>query len=332
MILNGEKRASVLLLSLGQERAGSVLKYFDPKEVQLVGSTMTTLGTVTPDMMNYVLEDFIIHAKNCKALGADPDAYIRDMLTNALGAEKASTLVKRISMGASSKGIGQLKWMDSRAIADLVRSEHPQIIAIILSLLDPDQGAEVINYLPKNMVANLLTRVATLESIQPSALRELDEIMDLRLSGSEGAKSAILGGVDKVASMMNYMEGSVSDVIMEEIAEGNADLAQEIQDKLFVFADLEVVDDRSIQTLLREISSDQLLLALRGVNDELKEKIFKNMSKRGSEMLRDDLSASAPAKLSDVENSQKEILAVAKRLSDAGQITLMGIGGGEELV
>lgn len=332
MDLDGSKRASILLLSLGQERAGEVLKFFDPRDVQVVGSTMSTLGTVTPEMVDSVLEDFIIHAKNCRALGSDPDAYIRDMLTNALGAEKAGTLVKRISMGASSKGIGQLKWMDSRTIADLVRLEHPQIIAIVLSLLDADQAAEVLGYLPKNIISNLLTRVATLESIQPAALRELDKIMDLRLSGSEGAKSAMLGGIDKVASMMNYMEGSVSDVIMEEIAESNADLAQQIQDKLFVFADLEAVDDRSIQTLLREISSDQLLLALRGVNDELKEKIFKNMSKRGAEMLRDDLAASAPAKLSDVENAQKEILAIARRLSDAGQITLAGAGGGEALV
>lgn len=332
MELDGSKRASILLLSLGQERAGEVLKFFDPRDVQVVGSTMASLGTVTPEMVDSVLEDFIIHAKNCRALGSDPDAYIRDMLTNALGAEKAGTLVKRIAMGASSKGIGQLKWMDSRTIADLVRLEHPQIIAIVLSLLDADQAAEVLGYLPKNMISNLLTRVATLESIQPAALRELDKIMDLRLSGSEGAKSAMLGGVDKVASMMNYMEGSVSDVIMEEIAESNADLAQQIQDKLFVFADLEAVDDRSIQTLLREISSDQLLLALRGVNDELKEKIFKNMSKRGAEMLRDDLAASAPAKLSDVENAQKEILAIARRLSDAGQITLGGAGGGEALV
>lgn len=330
--LDGNQRSSVLLLSLGQERAGTVLKYLDAKEVQIVGSTMSTLGTVTPDMVDSVLEEFIIHAKNCKALGANPEDYIRDMLTNALGAEKAGTLVKRISMGASNKGMGQLKWLESRAIADLIRLEHPQIIAIIISLLDPDQAAEVISYMPKNMLANLLTRIATLEGVQPAALRELDDIMDLRLSGNEGVKSSSLGGVDKVASVLNYMESSMSDLIMEEIAENNGDLAQQIQDKMFVFADLNGVDDRSIQTLLREISSDQLLLALRGVDDELKEKIFRNMSKRGAEMLRDDLAASAPAKLSDVEAAQKDILAVAKRLNDAGQITLMGAGGGEALV
>jgi flagellar motor switch protein FliG len=293
---------------------------------------MSTLGTVTPDMVNVVLEDFIIQAKNCKALGINSDDYIRDMLTNALGAEKANTLVRRISMGGGNKGMGQLKWLESRAIADLIRLEHPQIIAIIICLLDADQAAEVIGHMPKNMLANLLTRVATLESVQPAALRELDDIMDLRLSGNEAVKSSSIGGVDKVASVLNYLENAMSDRIMEEIAENNTDLAQQIQDKMFVFEDLGAVDDRGIQTLLREISSDQLLLALRGVDDELKEKIFKNMSKRGSEMLRDDLSASAPAKLSDVENAQKDILAVAKRLSDAGQITLMGANGGEALV
>ncbi len=330
--LSGNQRASVLLLSLGQDRAGAVLKHLDDKEVQVVGSTMSTLGTVMPEMVDIALEDFIVHAKNCKVLGVNSDAYIRDMLTNALGAEKAGTMVKRISMGASNKGMGQLKWLESREIADLIRLEHPQIIAIILSLLDADQAAEVIMYLPENMVANLLTRIATLEGVQPSALRELDDIMDLRLSGNEGVKASNLGGVDKVASMLNYLEGAVSDTIMEEIADNNAELAQQIQDKMFVFADLNAIDDRSIQTLLREISTDQLLLSLRGVTDELKEKFFKNMSRRGAEMLRGDLAAAAPAKLSDVENAQKEILAVAKRLSDAGQITLIGGSAGEVFV
>jgi flagellar motor switch protein FliG len=329
--LDGNERASIILLSLGQERAGTVLKHIDSKDVQTIGLAMSKLGTITPDVVDAVLEEFITQAKNHNSLGGNSEEYIRSMLTKALGAEKAGNIIKRILLGANNKGMGQLKWMESRAIADLIRLEHPQIIAIIISLLDPDQAAEVISYLPKNTLSNLMSRIATLESVQPLALRELDDIMDKRLSGNSGNKASSLGGVDKVASVLNYMESAMSEMIMEEISEIDTELAQQIMDKMFVFEDLGVIDDRGMQTLLREISSDQLLLALRGVDDELKGKIFKNMSKRGADMLRDDLEASAPAKLSDVENAQKEILAIAKRLGDAGQISLKS-GGGEALV
>ncbi|NOT85319.1 MAG: flagellar motor switch protein FliG [Methylococcaceae bacterium] len=332
MNLDLNQKAAVLLLSIGQDRAGAILKHMEGKEVQLLGTTMSSLGTITPDMVDIVLEDFITQAKNFKALGANSEDYIKNMLTSALGEEKASSIVKRISLGASNKGMGQLRWLEPRAIADLIRLEHPQIIAIILSLLEVDQAAEVLGYMPQPMQANLMMRIATLESVQPSALRELDDIMDMRLSGSEGIKSSVLGGVDKVASIINFLEGAVSDTLMEEITENDTEMAQQIQDRMFVFEDLGSVDDRSIQGLMREISTDQLLLALRGVDDELKEKIFKNMSRRAAEMLRDDLAASRPAKLSDVEAAQKDILAIAKKLADAGQITLVGTGVGEALV
>jgi flagellar motor switch protein FliG len=330
--LKSSERASLLLLALGQDRAGEVLKNMGPKEVQLIGSTMATLENITPEMVDVVLEQFITQVRGLTTLGMDSNEYIRNMLTSALGADKAGSIIDRILLGANSKGIEQLKWMDSRAIADLIRLEHPQIIAIILSLLDADQAAEVLGFIPKNMRSDLMMRIATLENVQPAALRELDDIMEKRLSGSEGSKSSSLGGIDTVANILNFMEGSVSEVVMEEITESSAELAQQIQDKMFVFEDLGAIDDRGIQTLMREISSTQLLLALRGVDDSLKEKIFKNMSKRAAEMLRDDLEASPPAKLSDVELAQKEILTIAKRLSDSGQISLGGAGGGEVLV
>ncbi|MEQ1636253.1 MAG: flagellar motor switch protein FliG [Methylococcales bacterium] len=330
--LEPSQQAAILLFSIGQDRAGAILKHMASQEVQLLGSTMSTLKTITPDMMDYVLEEFVNQANNLKLIGVNSEEYIRNMLTSAVGAEKANSIVKQILLAASSNGMGQLKKMEPRAIADLIRLEHPQILAIILSLLDPDLAAEVINFIPKNMLSNLMMRIATLESVQSAALRELDDIMDKRLSFNEGIKSSILGGADKVANILNYMEGSMSEEIMAEITENNADLAQQIQDKMFVFEDLSMIDDRGIQTLMREISTDQLLLALRGVEDGLKEKIFKNMSKRASEMLRDDLEASPPAKLSDVEAAQKEILAIAKRLSDSGQIMLRGSGGGDPLV
>ncbi len=325
------EQASLLLLAVGQERASQVLKNMGPKEVQLVGATMAGLGTITSEMVDQVLEGFITEVKSETGLGLNSDEYIRNMLTDALGEDKAGSIIDRILMGANSKGIEQLKWMDTRSIADLIRLEHPQIIAIILSLLDADQSAEVLGLLPENMRSDIMMRIATMDGVQPAALRELDDIMEKQLTGSDSVKSSSVGGVDSAANILNFIEGSISEVMMEQINENNPDLGQQIQDKMFVFADLDAVDDRGIQTLLREVSTDQLLLALRGVSETLKEKVFNNMSKRAAEMLRDDLEAAPPTKLSEVEAAQKDILAIAKKLSDAGEISLGG-GGGEELV
>ncbi|TPQ26435.1 flagellar motor switch protein FliG [Methylomonas sp. EFPC3] len=326
------QRASLLLLAVGQDRAAAVLRHMGPKEVQLVGSTMAQLGSITSGVIDQVLEEFIIEIKNETGLGLDSDEYIRNMLTNALGADKAGSIIDRILLGANSKGIEQLKWMDTRAIADLIRLEHPQIISIILSLLDPDQAADVLTLLPENMRSDLLMRIATLEGVQPAALRELDDIMEKQLTGSDGVKSSQIGGIDAAANILNFIESAISDPMMQNINEVNADLGQRIQDKMFVFGDLINVDDRGIQTLLREVSTDQLLLALRGVDAALRDKVFANMSRRAAEMLRDDLEAAPPARLSEVEAAQKDILAIAKRLSDAGELSLGGGGGGDEFV
>ncbi len=329
--LSRSQCASLLLLAVGQERAASVLKHMGPKEVQLVGATMAQLGPITSSMVDTVLEEFIVEIKNETGLGLDSDEYIRNMLTNALGADKAGNIIDRILLGANSKGIDQLKWMDTRSIADLIRHEHPQIISIILTLLDADQSADVLTLLPQNMRSDILMRIATLEGVQPAALRELDDIMEKQLTGTDGVKSSQIGGIDAAASILNFIESAISDPMMQDIGEMNADLAQRIQDKMFIFADLVKVDDRGIQTLLREVSTDQLLLALRGVDGVLRDKVFANMSRRAAEMLRDDLEAAPPARLSEVESAQKDILSIAKRLSDAGEIALAG-GGGDEFV
>ncbi|OAI09736.1 flagellar motor switch protein FliG [Methylomonas lenta] len=329
--LTHAERASLLLLAVGQERAAAVLKHMGPKEVQTIGGTMAQLGPISSEMVDGVLEEFIIEIKNETGLGMDSDEYIRNMLTNALGADKAGSIIDRILLGANSKGIEQLKWMDTRSIADLIRLEHPQIIAIILTLLDPDQAADVLTLLPQGMRSDILMRIATLEGVQPAALRELDDIMEKQLTGSDGVKSSQIGGVDAAANILNFIESSISDPMMQDINENNADLAQRIQDKMFVFGDLINVDDRGIQTLLREVSTDQLLLALRGVDAALRDKIFANMSRRAADMLRDDLEAAPPARLSEVEAAQKDILSIAKRLADAGELALAG-GGGDDFV
>jgi flagellar motor switch protein FliG len=327
--LDGPQRAALFFLTVGQDRAAEVLKHMSPKEVQQIGAAMAELRNITMPMVEDVLGKFVDDIRNQTALGINSEEYIRNLLTQALGADKASSVCDRILLGRNSKGLEQLKWMDPRAVADLIRLEHPQIIAIILSLLDSDQAAETLSYLPEKLRPDLIMRIATLTGVQPAALRELDDIMEKQLSGNANVKSSTLGGIETAANILNFIESNVESSIMDQISEVNPDLSQKIQDKMFVFDDLVDVDDRGIQTLLREVSTDSLLLALRGADDALKEKIFSNMSRRAAEMLRDDLEAAPPARLSEVEAAQKDILAIARRMAEAGELSL---GGSDELI
>ncbi len=329
--IKGLERAAILLLALGEKDAAEILKHMGPKEVQDVGMVMAMMTNVSTAKMENVMGSFVSTLKGETALGLDTDDYIRNMLTSALGADKASGMIDRILLGRNSKGLEQLKWLDAKSVAEIIRLEHPQIIAIVLSFLEPDQAAHVIAAFPENIRTDILMRVATLEGIQPSALQELDSILDKQFSGGRSAKSTGLGGVKAAANILNLVDGVIESKIMDQITGIDQELGQEIQDNMFVFENLVDVDDRGIQTLLREVASEQLLLALRGADDPLKELIFKNMSKRASEMLRDDLEAAQPARLSDVEGAQKEILSVTRRLADAGEIMLGG-SGGEEFV
>jgi len=327
--LSGVERSALLMLGLGEQHAAEILRHMGPKEVQEIGLAMAGLNNVTNSQMELVMQKFVDAIGEQTSLGMGSDEYIRNMLTSALGAEKAGGIIDRILLGRNSKGLEQLKWMDSRAIAELIRLEHPQIIAIVMSFLDPDQAAGVLAEFPERVRTDVIMRVATLDGIQPSALQELDEILEKQFSGGSNVKSSALGGVKKAADILNFVDGAVESKVIEQINEADDELSQQIQDNMFVFDNLIDVDDRGMQTLLREISSDQLLLALRGAPEPLREKIFKNMSSRAAEMLKDDLEAAPPAKLSDVENSQKEILTVARRLSDAGEINLGGSGSEE---
>jgi len=329
--MNGAQRAAILLLALGENDAAAILRHMGPKEVQELGMAMALLNDVSTTQMERVMETFVSSLETQTSLGVDSDQYIRNVLTSALGADKASGIIDRILLGRNSKGLEQLKWMDPRAIAELIRLEHPQIIAIVLSFLDADQAAQVLTQFSERQRADVLMRVATLEGVQPAALQELDEILERQLSGNTSVQSSSMGGIKTAASILNLLDSSIESGIMDQILEADATLGQEIQDHMFVFENLIEVDDRGIQTLLREVASDQLLLALRGADAQLREKIFKNMSKRAAEMLRDDLEAAAPARVSDVEGAQREILTVTRRLADAGEISLGG-GGGDAFV
>lgn len=328
--LTGTAKAAVLLLSLGEEHAAGVMKHMGPKEVQQVGTAMASLENVTTETLDVVVGQFITTIGGQTALGIDSDKYIKNVLTNALGVDKAGGVIDRILLGRNSKGLEQLKWMDPRSIADFIRLEHPQIIAIVLSYLDSDQAAETLGYLSPKIRPDVLMRIAVLEGVQPDALQELDAIMENQLSGNSGAQTAQMGGIQTAANILNLMEGSVSAELIDAVVESDDEIGQQIQDKMFVFDNLIDVDDRGIQGLMKEVSTDVLTLALRAADEALKEKIFTNMSKRAAEMLRDDMEAAAPAKVSDVEAAQKEVLVIARRLADSGEISLGG--GGDDFV
>lgn len=329
--LNTNERAALLLFALGEARAAAVLKHMDSKEVQTIGYAMARLTDISPEMIDNVMTEFIPAVKHQTTLGIESDHYIRSVLVSALGEEKASGILERIFMSVEGKGIDQLKYMDAKSVSDIVRLEHPQIGAIILSMLSNDKAAQVLARLPEHYRSNLMLRIATMQGVQPGALRELDGIMEKQLSGSVAVKATELGGVEAAASILNLMDSSASNFVLGKISENDSELASKIQDKMFVFEDLGGLSASDMQTVLREVQSDQLLLALRGASADLKEKIYSNMSKRAAEILRDDLEASPPAKLSEVEGAQKEILSVAKQLMDSGQIQL-GTEGGDELI
>jgi len=323
---DGAERAAILLMSLGEQEAAEVLKLMGPKEVQKIGQVMATLQNVSKQQVGAVLDDFISVVDEQTALGIGSEEYIKNMLVQALGEDKASGMIDRVLMGRSSKGLEALKWMDPRAVAEIIRLEHPQIIAIVLAYLDPDQASEILGVLPEKTQSDILMRIATLEGIQPQALRELDEIMERQFSGNNNLKSSSVGGVKSAANILNFMDSSIESAIMESVRETDGELGDQIQDLMFVFENLADVDNTGIQALLREVSTESLVFALKGADEAVKEKIFSNMSKRAAEMLRDDLESRGPVKLSEVEGAQKEILTVARRLADSGDIVLGGKG------
>jgi len=324
--INRVDAAAVLLMSLGEADAAQILKHMGPKEVQRVGSSMAALKDISQDQVEAVMIEFLESVGKQTGLGIGSDEYIKNMLTEALGKDKADSLIDRILVGGNTTGLDTLKWMDGRAVAELIRYEHPQIQAIVLSYLEPDQAAEVLGVLDEKVRLDVVMRVASLESIQPQALQELNDILEKQFSGNAATKTTKMGGIKCAANIMNFIDTSIEGDLMDSIKEIDADLGTEIEDLMFVFENLKDVDDKGIQTLLREVSSDILIIALKGADNELQEKIFKNMSKRAAELLRDDLEAKGPVKISEVETSQKEILTIARRLSDSGEISLGGSG------
>jgi flagellar motor switch protein FliG len=328
---SGTERAAILLLSLGEQEATEVMKHMGAKAVQRIGAAMTQLQNISRQEVTEVLASFTTTVEGQTSLGVGVDEYLRKVLIGALGEDKAGGVIDRILFGRSSKGLESLKWMDARAVAELIRQEHPQIISIVLAYLDPDQSAEVLAQFPEWLRADVVMRIATLDGIQPSALHELDEVIEKQFAGKTGAlKTSILGGIKTAANILNFMDSSQEGALVEEIRKVDEALSSRIQDLMFVFDDLAEVDDRGMQEVLRAVPGEQLLLAMKGADDALKAKIFKNMSQRAAEMLKDDLESRGPVRLSEVESAQKEILAVVRKMAEAGTIQLGGKG--EEFV
>ncbi len=323
---NGTERAAILLLTLGEGEAAQILKHMSAKEVQRVGSAMAKMKNVSRAEVEKVVSEFTTNVEAQTSVGVGADEFLRKALVNALGADKAAAIIDRISIGRSTKGLEALKWLDARAVCELIRLEHPQMIAIVLAYLESDHAAEVLALLPSGVRAEVVVRIASLDGVQPSALTELDDIIEKQFSGNGGAKTSSLGGPKAAADIMNALEPSHESAVMEQIKKSDEALAQLIEDLVFTFDDLGDIDDRSMQELLRQVPGDGLLLALKGAEDALKEKIFKNMSQRAAEMLKDDLESKGPVRVADVEGAQKTILQTARKLAAAGTIALGGKG------
>jgi flagellar motor switch protein FliG len=322
----GVERAAILLLTLGEQEAAQVLKHMGAREVQKVGSAMTQLLNVSKEEVSDVLTNFTSVVETQTSVGVGVDEFLRKVLVDALGQDKAASVIDRINIGPSSKGLEALKWMDPRAVAELIRHEHPQIIAIVLAYLDSDQSAEILTCMPAGLRADVVMRIATLDGVQPTALSELDDIMEKTFAGKSTAKTSALGGAKAAADIVNLLDPGTEGPLMEQINRADEALGSKIQDLVFVFDNLIEIDDRGMQELLRNVQSDRLLIAMKGADDDLKAKIFKNMSQRAAEMLKDDLEAKGPVKLSEVEMAQKEILLAARKLAEAGTISLGGKG------
>ena len=327
----GLENAAILLMSLGEEEAAGVFKHLTPKEVQGLGETISKMKSIPRERVDSVLQLFNTVAAEQSMLVSDTDEYVKAVLRRALGDDKANLLIDRIMQGGDTAGIESLKWMDPASVGELLRIEHPQIVAAILVHLDYDHAAEVLKTFTERQRNEVLVRIATLDGIQPSALKDLNEVMNKVLAGGDKLRKASLGGVKPAAEIINLMGQSIETAVLDYIREADNELAQKIMDNMFTFDDLQKIDDKGIQSLLKEVQSESLVIALKGAQPELREKIFRNMSTRAAETLREDLESRGPVRVSEVEAEQKEMLKTVRRLVDEGQIVLAS-GGADEFL
>ena len=324
--MTSTEQAAVIVLLLGEQQAADIIQYLNPREVQSLGSAMVGVVDLSQDSVNLVLDNFVATIKEQTNLGLGTTDYVEAVLKRALGEDKAATVLGRILPGSSSKGLEILRWMDPRAISDMIATEHPQVVAIILSVLEYDVAADVLNFLPEVNRAEIMQRIASLESVQPSAMDELERIMKEQFSSNSSAKSSSFGGIKTAAKIMNFVKVDLEGKIMGDLSQLDEELMLKIQDNMFTFDNLSMVDNKAIQVLMRNVDADALMVALKGAGDVVKDKFFDNMSQRARAMFIDDMEARGPMRLSDVETAQKTIMRLARKLSDAGELVLSGRG------
>ena len=324
--ISGAQRAAVLMLLLGEQQASEIIKFLNPTEVQALGGAMVAVSDVSQEAVNEILDDFVSTIKKQSSLGLGTTDYVEKVFKRALGDDKAASVLGRILPGQSTKGLEILQWMDARAIADMIKTEHPQVTAIILSVLDHQVAADVLNFLPDESRAEIIQRVASLETVQPSAMQELESIMKLQFSTNTSSKSSSFGGIKAAAQIMNSTKTALENSIMKGLEEIDADLMMRIQDNMFTFENLGAVDNKGIQVLMRAVDNNQLMIAMKGASEEVKARFFDNMSERARGMFKDEMDAKGLMRLSDVEEAQKQIMRSARKLSDSGELVL---GGGD---
>ena len=325
--LTGTQKSAILMMLLGEEEASDIIRNLSPKEVQHLGSAMYSVQGLDQDTVNKVLDEFLEIIKQQTSLGLGSDSYIRNVLTKALGTDKAQSVLGRITPTSSNRPIEILDWMDARAIAEMVLDEHPQIISLIISYLEPSVGADVMNMLPVDLQADVIRRVATLETVQPDALRELEMVMQQKFAANTSLRASQVGGVKAAAALMNFTQQDTEQRIMKVLGKDDKDLMQAIQENMFLFENLIESDDRSLQTLLRSVETEDIVVAMKGADEALRDKLFACMSSRAAANIMDEMEALGPVRLTEVQDAQKAIINVARRLSDEGAIVLAGRGG-----
>jgi flagellar motor switch protein FliG len=331
LLLTGTQKSAILMMLLGEDGAAEILRNLSPKEAQSLGSEMYSVKDIDQETVNHVLNEFLSIVRQQTGLGFGSGNYIKNVFTKALGDDKAESILTRITPSSSEKPIELLEWMDARSIAELISAEHSQIISLVLSYLEYDLAAEVLSLLPVELQPEIITRIATLETVQPDALLNLQEILQKKFKENSSVKATKIGGIEAAAKIINFSNNSIEKKILETIKENDADLLLAIQDRMFIFDNLILSDERALQTLLREVEEEVLALALKGADEVLRDKLLSCMSKRAASNIKDEIEVMGPVRLSEVQEAQKTIVSVARKLSDEGKIVLAG-SGGEEMV
>lgn len=329
--LTGTQKAAILMMLVGEEAASGVLRHLAPSEVQALGEAMYLVQNVDHAVVNGVLDEFIAALGAKSTIGIGANAYIRNVLTDALGSDKAQSVLSRITPKSGDRPIEILDWMDANSIAELIGDEHPQIVSLVIASLEPAQAADVLNLLPADVQSDIIYRIATLTTVQPEALRDLEMVIQRKFKDSTTLRASQIGGVKAAAHIMNFTKQDTEQRIFKDIKKDHKDLMQALQENMFVFENLGASDDRSLQTLLREVEAEVLTLALKGADETLREKLLGCMSSRAAANIMDEMEAMGPVRLSEVREAQKQVVEIARRMSDEGTITLAGRGG-EEMV